>query len=413
MRRIRELDGLRAIAIFLVLGCHYEGFSQLAWRIPELGWIGVDLFFCLSGYLITSILLGLRGRTTPYKTFYSRRLMRILPPYVAVTALVCVYAAHNHSLSAGWLSEQLFFLQAFRPQQNRAVWDVLTHFRWYLHHLAPLLSGANHLLPEQVGAPLSVLLVPFIFWSLSIEEYFYLLWAPIVLRLSRTGILSVGVVICLIEMMLRWLTNLPEVYFGVAYRFDALLYGAFLAILLEHWRRTSTPRWSRTFFTAILVTATACVAGILLEVGPVLGRDPRSSPLVLLLGLPLLSIAFAALIGLLVLRSDSNWWLSRLLRTRVFQFVGTISYTMYLVHLIAAAWIRNLSRVNDVFHQTFLQAVLATGLTIVMAQVSWIFLEKKVLAWKDKRFPNIPHPPEPNVPGLGQSFPVFPQVPST
>ena len=58
MQRIRELDGLRAVAIFLVLGCHYEGFSQLAWRIPEFGWIGVDLLFCLSGYLITTILLG-------------------------------------------------------------------------------------------------------------------------------------------------------------------------------------------------------------------------------------------------------------------------------------------------------------------------------------------------------------------
>ena len=80
MRRIRELDGLRAIAIILVLGCHYEGFSQRAWRIPELGWIGVDLFFCLSGYLITSILLGMRGRRTPYKTFYARRLTRIVPP---------------------------------------------------------------------------------------------------------------------------------------------------------------------------------------------------------------------------------------------------------------------------------------------------------------------------------------------
>ena len=352
MRRIRELDGLRAIAIFLVLGCHYEGCSQLAWRIPELGWIGVDLFFCLSGYLITSILLGLRGRATPYKTFYSRRLMRILPPYLAVIALVCVYVAHNHSLSAGWLAEQVFFLQAFQPQQNRAVWDVLTHLRWHLHHLSSLVDDARRLSPEQAGATLSVHLVPFIYWSLSIEEYYNLLWAPIVLRLSRTAIVCVGVVICLIEMMLRWLTNFPEVYFGVAYRFDALLYGAFLAILLEHWRRTSTPRWSRTFLTTVLVTATACVAGILFEIRPVLGNDPRSSPLVLVLGLPLLSIAFAALIGLLILRSDSKWWLSRLLRTRVFQFVGTISYTMYLVHLIAAAWIRNLSRVNDVFHQT-------------------------------------------------------------
>ena len=78
--RILELDGLRALAILFVLGCHYPGFANLAWHIPEFGWIGVDIFFALSGYLITTILLGLRNRVTPYRTFYSRRFIRILPP---------------------------------------------------------------------------------------------------------------------------------------------------------------------------------------------------------------------------------------------------------------------------------------------------------------------------------------------
>lgn len=401
MRRIRELDGLRAVAIFLVLGCHYEGFSHLAWHIPQFGWIGVDLFFCLSGYLITSILLGLRGRATPYKTFYSRRLIRILPPYLAVTALITAYTAHLHTLTLKWLGIQLFFLQAFSIQDSHAIWNVLTHVRWHLLHLHSLFDNAGHLPVEQAGAPLTILIVSNIFWSLSIEEYFYLLWAPIVLRLPKRAIVCVGLAICFAEIMLRWAIATPDVYFGVAYRFDALLYGAFLAMLLDHWRKASTPKWSQPLLTWILGLAAVGIAVIAFVIRPVLGRDPRSSPLVLVLGMPLLSIAIAALIGLLILRSDSTWWLSKLLRARVFQFVGTISYTMYLVHLIAAAIIRLLFRVTDVYTQTFVQAVLSTMLTIAMAQFSWIFYEKRFLHWKDKHFPNTPHPPEPKVPWLG------------
>jgi peptidoglycan/LPS O-acetylase OafA/YrhL len=243
----------------------------------------------------------------------------------------------------------------------------------------------------------------YILWSLSIEEYFYLLWAPVVLRFSTRVILAAGIAICLLETILRWAVSTPDVYFGVAFRFDALLYGAFLAILLDHWRRFSTPQWAQRLFGLLFVASGTGIAVILWAIRPVLGRDPRSSSLFLALGLPLLSVAGAALIGLLILRSGGEWWLGKLLRTQVFQFVGTISYTMYLVHLIAAAIVRALFRVNDVFHQTFLQAVLSTLLTIAIAQLSWIFLEKKFLHWKDKRFPNAPHPPEPNVPGLGSA----------
>jgi len=174
--------------------------------------------------------------------------------------------------------------------------------------------------------------------------------------------------------------------------------------VLDHWRQSSTPKWSQNLFILVLCSAGVGIGAILFVIRPVLGRDPRSSPLVLVLGMPLLSVAFAALIGLLVLRSDSPWWLSKLLRARIFQLVGTISYTMYLVHLIAAAIVRLLFHGADVYRQTFLQAVLSTVLTIAMAQLSWIFFEKKFLHWKDRHFPNIPHPPEPNVPWLGDAL---------
>lgn len=399
MRRIGELDGLRAVAILLVLGCHYEGFSRLAWRIPQFGWIGVDLFFCLSGYLITSILLGLRGKAAPYKTFYSRRIIRIFPTYFAVIVLVAIVSATMHTLTVKWVCRQLLFLQAFHFGDLHAVWNVLTDLRWHLHHLPSLLSHAGNLSSEQSGAPLTILITPYILWSLSIEEYFYLLWAPIVLRSSRAAMLIIGLAICVIEVLLRWTNATPDAYFGIVYRLDALLYGAILAFFLDHWRRFETPRWAQVCFMAIFGGSAVGLAVVLFVIGPVLGRDPRSSPLMLVVGMPLLSIAFAALIGLLILRSDSTWWLSRLLRSPGFRFVGTISYTMYLVHLMAAAIIRVLFHVKDVYSQTFLQAVLSTLLTIGMAQLSWICLERKLLHWKDVRFPGVQRPLAPKLLG--------------
>src|SRR5580704_17000760 len=112
--RILELDGLRAIAILLVLGCHYPGYANHLWRIPEFGWIGVDIFFALSGYLITTILLGLRSRPTPYRTFYSRRLIRILPPYLVVTFFLFAVAIVQHWKRLNLAISQIFFLQAFQ-----------------------------------------------------------------------------------------------------------------------------------------------------------------------------------------------------------------------------------------------------------------------------------------------------------
>src|ERR1700727_1389422 len=83
--RIKELDGLRAIAVLAVMGGHY-----LSW-LPALGtrngWLGVDLFFVLSGFLITSILLQTRRREHYFKTFYARRALRILPPYLLAIAV--------------------------------------------------------------------------------------------------------------------------------------------------------------------------------------------------------------------------------------------------------------------------------------------------------------------------------------
>ncbi len=186
-------------------------------------------------------------------------------------------------------------------------------------------------------------------------------------------------------------------YFSLLCRFDALLFGALLALLLEHWRHRGAPSWSGRFFAAIIACSTVAVAGILLTIRPILGREIRVSPLFLVVGLSLCSIAVAALMGLLLGNAGNSWWFGRLLRSRVLVFIGTISYTMYLVHILAGAAVHNLLALAALRLPPFVEAILATIFTILVAYASWHWLEKPLLRWKDRRFPNTPHPVEPTL----------------
>jgi peptidoglycan/LPS O-acetylase OafA/YrhL len=395
--RILELDGLRAIAILLVLGCHYPGFAKCFYRLPEFGWIGVDIFFALSGFLITTILLGLRGRRTPYHTFYSRRFIRILPPYLAATLFLLFIAIHDHWNIRGFLTSQLLFLQAAPEETRNFFMHLIRHPHYHLTHFPALLSNAHGLPYGNAGAQMIYSDAPLTYWSLSIEEYFYLLWAPVVLRCSRRTIISIAVFVCLGEMLLRWLDGTPSAYFSLFCRFDALLYGAFVAILFERWGRRGVPQWASRFFTWIALISCAGLVVILFAVRPVLGREVRASVLFMVFGIPLISIVVSALIGLLLPLSGGTWWLARILRIRVLLFLGTISYTMYLVHIIAAATV--LSVVGQM-HWNFSDitvAVVSSILTILISYASWHSLEKPLLRWKDRRFPNAPHPAEPTL----------------
>jgi peptidoglycan/LPS O-acetylase OafA/YrhL len=104
--RILELDGLRTLAVFAVMMHHY--FPRFH---TQMAWAGVDLFFVLSGFLITGILIDLRSDPTPYRKFYWRRIIRIFPPYYAVLAIIAVLAFAQHDLGkrSQWITCLFFF----------------------------------------------------------------------------------------------------------------------------------------------------------------------------------------------------------------------------------------------------------------------------------------------------------------
>jgi peptidoglycan/LPS O-acetylase OafA/YrhL len=389
MNRIRELDGLRAVAILLVLGCHYEGFAALLGGAPEFGWIGVELFFVLSGYLITTILLGLRDKPQPYKTFYSRRMVRIFPPYFAITLIVILLHVISRSSPrpdwAHFLAAQFLFLQAYYPDYGRFFASIMTHGP----HLPGLLQNAHRLPAILPGLPPSFRSAFETYWSLSIEEYFYLLWAPIVLRCRPRTIVFTAAFVCIAESLLRWSYADHLAYYGLFFRFDALMYGAILAMLLRRWKPV-VPRIAARAFGLTLCASIAGLLLIFLLIGPILGYEIRQSPLMLAFGLPLISIASASLIGTLVFAADSSAWAARLMRSGPMQYVGTISYTMYLVHVLAAAIVYGvLASIAPYIHHglRLWEAVLSSALTIAIARISWLYLERPLLRWKDKRFP--------------------------
>jgi peptidoglycan/LPS O-acetylase OafA/YrhL len=151
--RVAELDGLRGIAIAAVVFYHYAGASTPLARATgaQFGYLGVTLFFVLSGYLITGILLSMRPRSDYFRAFYARRALRIFPPYYLVLVVGLLLSVLIHGA--------------------QPTWEWLTCFFY--------LSANIHVNPSP-AIPFAVYTGLAVTWSLSVEEQFYILWAPLV-----------------------------------------------------------------------------------------------------------------------------------------------------------------------------------------------------------------------------------------
>ncbi len=168
--KIREIEGLRGIAILLVTIHHFwphtEGgsFARLA-PLAHLGWIGVDLFFVISGFLIGGILLDTKCQPGFFRNFYARRVLRIFPLYYALVVSLFVLIPVSQSLIHGvgyWQSE-------FIQQSGSPLW-----YACYLGNVRESITGVE---PAYCLAPL---------WSVSIEEQFYL-FSPLLISLWAQG----------------------------------------------------------------------------------------------------------------------------------------------------------------------------------------------------------------------------------
>ncbi|GAB4494127.1 MAG: acyltransferase [Anaerolineales bacterium] len=362
--RIRELDGIRGIAILLVMCTHLlkranylTGNAALIafGEIFRIGWVGVDLFFVLSGYLITSILLKTRQQEHYYKNFYARRILRIFPLYY-VTLLI------TFPLLV-WLDKNL-------GPETRANWPI------FLVYLQNWLYVFGREPSNVVGVT----------WSLAIEEQFYLLWPFIVKKLERRQLVQFifGFLLFILAARIglifvaRQAINLEDLYYYASFiRFDGLLMGALLALALtsDFWREWVRRR-AGWFFWASLAALT-----LMLVSGPP-SANFANLPL-MTAGYSLLAVFFAACLAL-ALTGEKNNPLRWLFANRGLIFFGKYSYALYLFHLPVGVFLLNFfwasGRKNAAVWLTY--TALAFGITILLALLSWNLLEKRVLRLK-------------------------------
>src|ERR1700676_1165017 len=183
-RRLPELDGLRGIAILLVLVWHFTGMlcdpsqglvQYIAWRIAIIGQTGVDLFFVLSGFLIIGILIDNRESPNYFTTFYIRRALRILPPYLILLAGFWLCVSEAGGRLPYYFDRQL------------PLWSLLTFTQNWV------MASLNTMGAMSIGGT----------WSLAIEEQFYLFAPALILLLPLRWLPKVLVAIGATSIMAR------------------------------------------------------------------------------------------------------------------------------------------------------------------------------------------------------------------
>lgn len=359
---IPALDGLRGCAILGVLLLHLTSAmaapagapARLVKQAFSVGWTGVDLFFVLSGFLITGILADARDTPRRLRTFYARRALRILPLYYAFILLLFAVPPllGAHAYATPWRQQLPYWL--------------------YVQNVWPLRGGAldfaGHL------------------WSLAIEEQFYLVWPLLVFTLSRRAMLRVCVACVVGALAFRLacvftVDDLRRVYFLTPARIDGLALGGAVALVM----RGGGAAWLRRVAPAVLALAAAVLA-----VAPFRhsGFDPG--------GVYMVAVGYTALVfffgAALVLALDGRASaLPRLLSGRTLRFFGRYSYGLYVVHVpvIGLAGLAGLS--PDAFAGTPWElpallgyVALMGGASILVALASWHLFEKRFLDLKSR-----------------------------
>jgi peptidoglycan/LPS O-acetylase OafA/YrhL len=351
--RIRELDGLRAVAVLLVLVWHYfgvpDGRDYWLWKALHVGRFGVDLFFVLSGYLITNILLKNRNSPTYFSSFYGRRALRIWPIYYVMCAAALV----------GWLfrlSPTLF------DTNGVAGWTYL----FGLQNIAIAFAQNNGV--YWLGGT----------WSLAIEEQFYLLFPLLVWKVPAErllGVLLVPIIVCPIGRLID--SPLHDAYGWYVlpqFRADALAIGA----LVAWWRLYRKPSETVT-----------------LLVNKWFNRALLCLPLLWFLGTGRWSVAFShtiagAFFGLTLFLVLENRGARRLqfLRGPAAAFFAKTSYAAYMVHHVVIYIL--FAATGQARTLTTLSGVAITGIAVVLTfaicALSYRYFEMPLIAYGHRRF---------------------------
>jgi len=360
------LDGLRALAFVMVFGIHY---LQLPW-----GWAGVDVFFVLSGFLITGILFDTQDDPHRVRNFYIRRTLRIFPLYYGVMlVLVLLYPIFRWEWSWSWLVWPAYlgnFARAQHPFTFGSPLQRLADFQ--------LVSRSDSFVRLFLGHC----------WSLCVEEQFYLIWPWVVFRVrDRKKLIYIcvaSVILCPLMRILgshtlpQFMLNQEALYRWTPFRIDALLLGGLIALV----RRGPSPRGlliaARVVFAVLCVVITAWVL-----LNPSVRHEPDGYTYPLwrfTWGLSVIDL-FAGCLIVMALEAGSATF--RVFNLRPLRWIGRISYGAYVFHDIPHNEYYVLASNLKYPLQTTGPIVAFCG-TLVLAWASYRYFESPFIRLKDR-----------------------------
>lgn len=354
--RFAELDGLRALAVVSVILFHCE-----ITGLFNAGFFGVDMFFTISGFIITSIFLKEYRSAGEFRFahFYFRRLKRLLPPVLGLILLA-------------FLGTALLSADALRKfvADTPAAFLYLSNW-WQIVDRQDYFDTTPHVLRH--------------LWSLAIEEQFYLVWPPVAYLVARCGgARAVGLLaLAGAAASTAWMWHLYElnidaidqnrVYLGTDTHAMGLLTGAALACCWNPWQPRVRGPAARLAWRALALLALAVL-------GAMVATMDTSNPWLYrgaFLAVPLLTcvVAYATM-------GDRDFFVSVLLRTRVAQWFGLRSYSLYLVHWLVFVWMRLLGWTDFARWEVLLPA-LAT--VLIVAEAMYQCVEKPAIRYDLKQ----------------------------
>jgi len=365
-KRIPVLDGLRGIAILTVLTYHFAlfgiKFGASLWErvyqnIAAIGWAGVDLFFVLSGFLITSILFQSRHNANYYSAFYFRRAVRIFPLYYASLAILlfAVPRITHHAM--------------LRPGYQAFAWLYLLNWQMGIRFFPAPTQFLQH------------------FWSLCIEEQFYLGWPFVVRALERRRLMMVCAAMIVFSLCLRVTFQRFQMdvaaYVLTFCRLDSLAIGALVGLALRddrHWRIAEK--------IAPLLTALAATGLIVLMW--VTGALSFGAFWMGTAGITLWGLFFGGCL-VIALQAKAGSLVSRGCSSHFLRFFGKYSYALYICHqpLILGLVSRGIDsdRLTLVLGSKLLGVLalnaIAFSIATLLAFLSWHLFEKQFLKLRD------------------------------
>jgi peptidoglycan/LPS O-acetylase OafA/YrhL len=340
-KRIPQLDAIRGLAIVLVI-LHNQGADYPSLHLEHVfanGWMGVDLFFVLSGFLITGILIDTKESRGYFKHFYARRCLRIWPLYYGLILFMFVVVPH------------------LRPSEGRTIFEKSSP--WWAYPL--FLQNFLVSIPTNGAGPLGVT------WSLAIEEQFYLVWPWVVRYCSSAQLRRVAISVVCLSPALRLYLSFHDVnlYTNVFCRLDGLMAGALLALTVRS-DEVRPAGFVKEAWIVLVVTVPLAFAFEALHARWVVYS--------------LSAGASASLVYLALFSTQA--WLQRFLTNRFIVYTGTISYGLYLLHKIPF----DAAKASHPGWNPVLGLALSLVAAYAAAILSWNLLEKPFLRLKGSAY---------------------------